>query len=148
MSSESVPMQHRPVYSISVASELTDVSPVMIREYEKAGLIRPARVHGKRRFTPADVCHIGLIRHYLSERQLTLNGLRVLFELTPCHILKNCTEASCPLASSCDLHCWETMQSLQGADTLLCDSCPLKRVRETGNTNPPLPEVPSASPED
>ncbi|MHC5037027.1 MAG: MerR family transcriptional regulator [Planctomycetota bacterium] len=130
----------QPLYTISVVSELTNVSPVMIREYEKAGMLRPPRVKGKRRFTQADVGNIKLLRYYLSERQMTLNGVKVLLETTPCYKIKMCKENGCPIFGTDNLACWKVASKDKGCDATLCPSCPIFLIRRVKKEFPPLPK--------
>lgn len=130
----------QPLYSISVASELTGVSPVMIREYEKAGMLSPTRVNGKRRFAPADVANITLLRHYLTERQMTLNGLKVLLELAPCFRIKQCDKRDCPARIANGVACSHIASKTKGCAAELCRSCPICLVR--GNVGSPATAPP------
>ncbi|MHC4598382.1 MAG: MerR family transcriptional regulator [Planctomycetota bacterium] len=131
--------QLQPLYAIAVASELTTVSPVMIREYEKAGLLKPQRVHSKRRFSPADIGNIRLLRYYLQERQMTLNGLKVLLQETPCYRIKGCESNGCSVYGTKNLECWKVAQGAKECDASLCPSCPVFLVRSKAKAGPPLP---------
>ncbi|MHC5036973.1 MAG: MerR family transcriptional regulator [Planctomycetota bacterium] len=133
MAPKDPPEPTQPLFSISVASDLTEVSPVMIREYEKAGFIRPARVRGKRRFSHVDIANIQLIRHFLQVKRMTLKGLKVLFQTTPCYSIKKCQEETCPLFGGGELRCWEVMKEEKNRDPELCKHCPVYFIR-TGET--------------
>ncbi|MHC4778332.1 MAG: MerR family transcriptional regulator [Planctomycetota bacterium] len=130
----------QPLYSIAVASELTKVSPVMIREYEKAGFLKPIRVHSKRRFSRADIGNIGLLRYYLQDRKMTLNGLKVLLEETPCYQIKGCKQNGCTIFGKKILDCWKVAQSAKGCDSSLCPTCPIRLIRSRKSPNLPMPE--------
>ena len=41
--------EQTPVYVISVAARLLDVHPQTLRNYERAGFLRPTRTEGRRR---------------------------------------------------------------------------------------------------
>lgn len=59
--------QQRPLYSISVTSELTGVNQQMLRQYESKGLLAPFRTDGGTRiYSPNDVDRIGEITTLLS----------------------------------------------------------------------------------
>lgn len=61
------PGQQRPLYSISVTSELTGVNQQMLRQYESKGLLAPFRTDGGTRiYSPNDVDRIGEITTLLS----------------------------------------------------------------------------------
>jgi len=59
--------QQRPLYSISVTSELTGVNQQMLRQYESKGLLAPYRTDGGTRiYSPRDVDRIDEITSLLS----------------------------------------------------------------------------------
>ena len=67
-----------PRYVISVASRLVGVPPHILRSYEKAGLIRPARTKGQiRLYSDADIEVIRRIVD-LSEQGVNLAGIKVI----------------------------------------------------------------------
>lgn len=71
----------RGVFSISVTSELTDVTPQMLRVYEQRGLLAPARTPGgTRRYSDLDVDRIRRITSLLADG-LNLAGIEHVFRL-------------------------------------------------------------------
>lgn len=73
--------QHRAVYIISVAAELTGVHPQTLRVYERKGLIAPARTGGmSRRFSDADLERIRRVQE-LTNEGLNLAGVARVLEL-------------------------------------------------------------------
>ena len=71
----------RAVFSISVASELTDVAPQMLRVYEQRGLVSPHRTPGgTRRYSGQDVERIREITSLLGDG-LNLAGIERVFRL-------------------------------------------------------------------
>src|SRR5918997_2244237 len=74
--------ERTPVYVISVAARLLDVHPQTLRNYERAGFLRPTRTEGKRRLYSAS--DIERLRHLIGtvERYgLNLSGLKLLLDL-------------------------------------------------------------------
>lgn len=74
--------EQAPVYVISVAARLLDVHPQTLRNYERAGFLRPTRTEGKRRLYSAD--DIERLRHLIGTVEqfgLNLVGLKVLLSL-------------------------------------------------------------------
>jgi MerR family transcriptional regulator, heat shock protein HspR len=76
----------RPVYVISVASELVEMHPQTLRLYERKGLIRPRRSGGKTRlYSDRDVDHLREVRRLTQELGVNLAGveeiMRLRFEL-------------------------------------------------------------------
>lgn len=73
--------QHRAVYIISVAAELTGVHPQTLRVYERKGLLSPARTGGmSRRYSEADLEKIRRVQE-LTNQGLTLAGVARVLEL-------------------------------------------------------------------
>ncbi len=71
-----------PLYSISVASHLTGISPRVLRNYEEARLIRPYRTEGKTRlFSGQDVEKIKLIYYLQKEKEVNLSGIKIIFHI-------------------------------------------------------------------
>jgi MerR family transcriptional regulator/heat shock protein HspR len=71
-----------PVYVISVAARLLDVHPQTLRNYERAGFLRPTRTEGKRRLYSAS--DIERLRHLIGTVEqfgLNLTGLKMLLTL-------------------------------------------------------------------
>lgn len=77
---------HRPapdhaVYGMAVASELTGVTPAMLRDYEAKGLIRPHRTEGgTRRYSADDIAEVRRITELL-ESGLNLAGIEAVMAL-------------------------------------------------------------------
>lgn len=71
----------RPVYGISVTSELTGVPAQNLRAYEAKGLIEPARTTGgTRRYSDHDIERIGRITTLLGDG-LNLRGIGYVLAL-------------------------------------------------------------------
>ncbi len=74
--------ERTPVYVISVAARLLDVHPQTLRNYERAGFLRPTRTDGKRRLYSAE--DIEQLRHLIKTVEqygLNLSGLKMLLAL-------------------------------------------------------------------
>ena len=70
-----------PVYVISVASDLTGVHAQTLRNYERHGLLAPARSGGgNRRYSDADLARIRRIAE-LTDDGLPLAGVRRILDL-------------------------------------------------------------------
>src|SRR4051794_34532245 len=74
--------ERTPVYVISVAARLLAVHPQTLRNYERAGFLRPTRTEGMRRLYSAD--DIERLRQLIGTVELfglNLTGLRVMMTL-------------------------------------------------------------------
>ena len=69
------------VYVISVAAELSGMHPQTLRNYERVGLLRPARTQGgNRRYSQADIVRLHRIAQ-LVDSGMNLEGIRHVLEL-------------------------------------------------------------------
>lgn len=70
-----------PVYTISVAASLAALHPQTLRQYDRLGLVVPARVGGRNRLYSAnDIARLREIAD-LSAQGLSLEGIRRVLEL-------------------------------------------------------------------
>jgi len=69
------------VYVISVAAELSGMHPQTLRNYERVGLLRPARTRGgNRRYSEADIARLHRIAQLVNSG-MNLEGIRHVLEL-------------------------------------------------------------------
>jgi MerR family transcriptional regulator/heat shock protein HspR len=69
------------VFVISVAAQLADMHPQTLRNYEREGLINPARTAGgNRMYSEDDLARLAAIGH-LTGRGLNIAGIRLVLEL-------------------------------------------------------------------
>jgi MerR family transcriptional regulator/heat shock protein HspR len=69
------------VYVISVAAELSGMHPQTLRNYERVGLLRPARTQGgNRRYSQADIARLHRIAE-LVNLGMNLEGIRHVLDL-------------------------------------------------------------------
>jgi len=71
----------RAVYVISVAAELAGMHPQTLRQYDRLGLVTPARASGRgRRYSHRDVERLRRVQA-LSQEGINLEGIRRILEL-------------------------------------------------------------------
>lgn len=71
----------RPVYVISVAAELAGMHPQTLRQYDRLGLVSPARTAGRgRRYSHHDVERLRRVQA-LSQEGVNLEGIRRILAL-------------------------------------------------------------------
>lgn len=133
--------EDRAVLPIGAVAELVGVHPRTIRQYERHGLITPARRNGQRRFSQNDVKWLRCIRSLIHDRGFNIVGLAKLLEYAPCWELRDCPEevrARCQGAHSAVLRCWEQRARLCPDGSDVCSECevylaatrgPLRRPR-------------------
>ncbi len=69
------------VYVMSVAAKLAGVHPQTLRIYEKKGLLTPARVHNRRRYSEEDINRCRLITELTQAEGINLAGVRMILDL-------------------------------------------------------------------
>lgn len=99
-----------PVYSISVAAKLLGISIQTLRLYEKEGLIVPFKKDsGTRLYAQSDLERIECIRNTISEKKISINGIKTLLSVIPCWEIVNCSEEernACPAYNDNTQPCW------------------------------------------
>ena len=72
----------RPVYLIAVAAELAGMHPQTLREYDRLGLVSPARTAGRgRRYSMRDIEQLREIQRLSQEEGINLAGIRRILAL-------------------------------------------------------------------
>ncbi len=72
----------QPVYMIGVASELCGVHPQTLRQYERLGLVTPARVSTKNRlYSEADIDRVRRIKRLTQDMGSNLAGVEIILKL-------------------------------------------------------------------
>ena len=75
------PAADTPVYVISVAAELAGMHPQTLRQYDRLGLVSPARTDGRNRlYSARDIERLGAVQR-LSEAGINLEGIRRILHL-------------------------------------------------------------------
>lgn len=68
--------------AIAAASDAIDLHPQTLRKYERAGLLRPGRREGgSRRYSPADLERLALIKHLAEVRRVNVAGMALALAL-------------------------------------------------------------------
>ena len=114
-----------PLYAISVVAKLCLTPIRMLREYEKQGMIKPKKVNRRRLFSVNEVGFIKDIRYYLTEKRMTINGLKEFYLRSACWEIKQCNLKKCPAFGNMSKHCWEVVTYHKICDGKACPSCPI-----------------------
>lgn len=70
-----------PVYTITIVSQITNIHPQTLRQYDRLGLVVPHRVNGKNRlYSHTDVEKLFEIKQ-LTKDSINLEGIRRILEL-------------------------------------------------------------------
>ena len=81
MEVEVIPGGDEPCYVISVAAKMLRVHPQTLRRYEDIGLVKPARVSGKRFYSPNDVERLQKISRLTEDLGVNLAGVEIILDL-------------------------------------------------------------------
>ncbi|MGQ9517324.1 MAG: heat shock protein transcriptional repressor HspR [Anaerolineae bacterium] len=71
-----------PCYLISVAAQMVQVHPQTLRRYEEWGLVKPARVSGKRLYSPREIRRLRKIVRLMEDLGVNLAGVEIILRLT------------------------------------------------------------------
>lgn len=74
--------KNQPVYMIGIAAELCGVHPQTLRQYEKIGLVVPARVGSKNRlYSEGDIERVRQIQRLTQDMGVNLAGVDIILRL-------------------------------------------------------------------
>ena len=123
-----------PVYTLGVASKLSETPVHSIRQYVDKELIIPFKTETNRHlFSEVDILRLKCIRKYLDEQGLNLAGINALFSLVPCWIIKPCSEEDrkdCDAYVSVSKPCWKATVKGPQCKNTNCRVCNVYRLPE------------------
>ncbi|MCX7798657.1 MAG: MerR family transcriptional regulator [Melioribacter sp.] len=81
-----------PLFPISTAAKLLNISVHTLRMYEREGLIIPFKKESNQRlYSKADLERIECIRKAINESKISINGIKTIYSLIPCWSVMNCS---------------------------------------------------------
>ena len=84
----------KPVYTLSIASRLSDIPAHSIRQYIDRGLLIPFKLDSKRHlFSPNDINRLNHIHLLIHEQGLNFAGIKALMAMIPCWAIRPCSES-------------------------------------------------------
>ena len=82
-----------PVYTLGIASQLSEIPAHSIRQYIDEGLIIPFKLESKRHlFSRNDIDRLKMIRSLVRDKGLNFSGVRALMAMIPCWRIRDCSE--------------------------------------------------------
>ncbi len=100
----------RPIYSISSAARLLDISVHTIRMYEREGLIIPSKEENKNRlYSERDIERLRCLRNGIREKKYSISSVKAMLSLLPCWAVMNCQMEErevCPAYLKAEKPCW------------------------------------------
>ncbi|MBN2445677.1 MAG: MerR family transcriptional regulator [Phycisphaerae bacterium] len=120
---------------IGAAAATFGISPRRLIEYERAGLLHPARDArtNDRVYADADMEMIRRILHLIHQQKFTLPAIQVLFSCAPCYRVRCCAHMeNCPIPQNQLIPCYEQRACGIRAcdDNTDCESCPKYHCRD------------------
>jgi len=76
-----IPDPEEPCYLISVAARMVRAHPQTLRRYEELGLIKPARLSGRRFYSLKDIERLRKIIYLTDELGVNLAGVEIILNL-------------------------------------------------------------------
>ena len=123
-----------PVYTLGIASKLSEISVHSIRQYVDNGLIIPHTTTSKRHlFSQIDIMRLKSIKKQLSTMGFNIAGIKALYSLIPCWSIHPCTVESrekCNAYYSVTLPCWEASDKGKECKNEDCRYCDVYRYPE------------------
>ncbi|MFH7320078.1 MerR family transcriptional regulator [Desulfurivibrio sp. D14AmB] len=116
------------IYPISVAAKLLSVHPRTLRIYEEEGLVKPSRKGNKRYYSNDDIAWITCLRDLIHQKGISIPGIKMLLELTPCWKIKKCppeVRDQCSAFIDQSTPCWQAASSLCSQEFRQCRQCPV-----------------------
>lgn len=123
-----------PIYTLSVASDLSGIPIHSIRQYVDKGLIIPFRKESNRHlFSQVDISRLNFIHKLLVENGLNIAGIKALLAVVPCWALRNCSigeREKCEAYHSSTFPCWEASEKGILCKNTDCRECDVYNVVE------------------
>lgn len=116
-----------PLYPISVAAKLLDISVHTLRMYEREGLIIPYKKESNQRlYSRADLERIECIRKAINESKISINGIKTIYSLIPCWEVVKCSEEDRKICTAYIQHtepCWSQRHYNTTCENKNCREC-------------------------
>jgi MerR family transcriptional regulator, heat shock protein HspR len=116
-----------PVYTLSVASNLSGIPVHSIRQYIDKGLMIPFKKESSRNlFSQVDIFRLKYIHKLLEKDGLNIAGIKTLLALIPCWAIRQCSNeerVKCEAYNSEIYPCWEASEKGTLCKNTNCREC-------------------------
>ena len=123
-----------PVYTLSIAADLSGIPVHSIRQYIDKGLIIPFRKKSNRNlFSQVDILRLKFIHKLLDKDGLNIAGIRALLSLIPCWAIRPCSDEErekCQAYFNEKYPCWEASEKGTRFKNTNCRECEVYRIVE------------------
>ncbi len=124
-----------PIFTLSIASGLSEIPAHSIRQYIDKGLLLPFKTEkGRHLFSEVDITRLKCIKDYLNDQGLNIAGITSLYSLIPCWAIKPCSmdeRNDCGAYKSSTTPCWEASDKSFICMNIDCRECEVYRIPET-----------------
>lgn len=120
-------------YLINEASRKVGLSQKRIRDYEKAGFIKPLRAPrtNNRLYVESDIKRLIRVKELIHKHGFTMTCLRYFLSSVPCWTVFGCkNKSSCPVYQNPHTPCYETVMKEGTSNGNACESCPVYLNRD------------------
>ena len=127
-----------PLYTLGIASQLSQIPAHSIRQYIDKGLLIPYKQDSKRHlFSEDDISRLKHIHVLIHEKGLNFAGIRAMMAMLPCWAIRSCTESdrqTCSAYTGEGYPCWEASEKGTLCRNSDCRECEVYRriSREVG----------------
>jgi MerR family transcriptional regulator/heat shock protein HspR len=116
-----------PIFTISTAAKLLQISVHTLRMYEREGLIIPFQKKSKQRlYSKADIERLECVRKAINEAKISINGIKMLYSLIPCWQIINCSAKNRKICTAYNHHsepCWLSNHPNTICSKMECREC-------------------------
>ena len=124
-----------PIFTLGIASKLSDTPTHSIRQYIDKGLLLPFNTNtGRHLFSQVDIARLKCIKTHLNGEGLNIAGIKAIYSLIPCWAIKKCSmeeRESCDAYLSAGTPCWEASHKSILCMNQDCRECEVYRIPET-----------------
>ncbi len=116
-----------PIYPISTAAKMLNISVHTLRMYEKENLIIPfKKASNHRLYSQSDIERIKCIRNAINESKISINGIKTIYSMMPCWDYIGCSDEdrkNCPAYNSHSEPCWAVKVKGTVCEKRECRNC-------------------------
>jgi MerR family transcriptional regulator/heat shock protein HspR len=126
-----LPDKELPVFTISAAAKILNISVHTLRMYEREGLIIPYKKSTNHRlYSHSDIERLRCIRRAINEMKISIAGIKTIQSMIPCWKIKGCTEekrSHCQAYNSHSRPCWTYNSKSNSCSWNSCKTCEVYR---------------------
>lgn len=143
---ESLANFEQPLFPISIAANLLNISVHTLRMYEREGLIIPFKKKTNHRlYSQADIERVSCIRKAINQYKISIAGIKSIFSFIPCWQIVNCSERdrkNCDAYTSHSNPCWSLKHKDNVCEKMECRECTVyKDYTECGDIKHVITEM-------